>query len=118
MVLRQFQRHLTNAGTIAGNSGPDAVLFAGGNDRLIVDPGAVFLGNVDGGAGSNVLEMAPGGSGVLYGLGSSFINFATVTVDAGANWALTGVNTIGNGSTLSIPARSPMTALSSSRRAP
>jgi predicted sugar kinase len=71
------------------------VLFGGGNDRLIVDPGAVFVGNVDGGAGSNTLELASAAStGTISGIGTSFVNFGTVTVDAGASWALAGSNTV------------------------
>ena len=78
-----------NVGTITGNNGT-AVLFGGGDDRLVVDPGAVFVGKVDGGAGSNTLELAAGtGTGTLAGLGTSFVNFGTVKFDAGASWTVT-----------------------------
>ncbi len=46
---------ITNAGTIAvntgGNHGTDAIKFGSGTNRLIVDPGAVFIGAVYGGSG-------------------------------------------------------------------
>src|SRR4029077_3756986 len=35
------------------------------------------------------------------GLGTSFTNFSTIDVDAGARWTLTGSNTLGAGTTLS-----------------
>ena len=59
----------------------------------MVDPGAVFNGKVVGSTGaSNALELASGGStGTLSGLGTSFTNFGTVTVDSGAAWELTGI---------------------------
>ena len=68
---------------------------------LIVDPGAVFDGTVDGGAGStSTIELASGGAGVLQGLGSQYINFSQVIVDPGATWTLAGDNTLGAGITL------------------
>ena len=88
---------VSNAGTIAG--GVDAVQFAGSfADRLIIDPGAVFSGIVQGGSGSNVLELASGvGSGTLSGLGSQFLGFDTIVEDTGANWTLSGTNTAVSG---------------------
>ena len=89
-----------NAGTIAGTS--DAVEFGGGlPNLLIVDPGAVFDGTVNGGVGSaSTLELASGGAGTLNGLGSEYLNFSQVIVDPGATWTLTGDNTLGVGITL------------------
>ena len=77
---------LTNAGSITGTGGT-AVKFGSGNDLLTVDPGAVFIGLVDGGAGNNTLELAAGGAtGTLSGLGTSFVDFGAVRVDGGAVW--------------------------------
>jgi len=54
----------------------------------------VFIGTVDGGGGSNVLELAAGtGDRTLSGLGTSFANFETVVFDANANWTVTVDNT-------------------------
>ncbi len=97
---------VTNAGTISG--GPASVkLSAGFANRVIADPGAVFSGAVDGGntigaSGTSTLELATGGTvrGQLPGLGSQFINFAQVSVDSAAYWALSGTNTLVSGTTL------------------
>ncbi len=98
---------LTNAGTIGGATA--AVKFAAGSaQRLIDEPGAVFNGKVDGGnaIGSgtlSTLELAAGsGAGTLtgFGLATGFYHFASVTVDAGANWTLAGSNTLTAGVTL------------------
>jgi hypothetical protein len=85
---------VSNAGTIAAyGSNADAIVLHGyGVQRLVVDPGAVFIGNVDGGATagatqSSVLELAAG-SGVIEGFGSSFANFNTLQFDPGAAWSL------------------------------
>lgn len=95
---------LTNAGTIASALGTagTAVELGGLGGRVIVDPGAVFIGAVKGNvAGGSTLELAGGTSaGTLTGLGAQFIDFATVTVDAGATWTLAGTNTLAAGATL------------------
>ena len=83
-----------NAGTIAATYG-DAVLFGGGDDTLVVDPGAVFSGTVDGGGGNNTLELAAGSSaGTISGLGTAFIGFDAVIVDSGATWDIGGSNAL------------------------
>ena len=96
---------VVDAGTISGTAG--AVVFhAGGTGRLVIDPGAVLSGAVNGGntigaTSISTLELASGAStGTLSGLGSQFINFAQATIDAGARWTFSGSNTIGAGVTL------------------
>ena len=89
---------LSNAGTIASGltSGTAVAFGAGFANRLVVVPGAVFQGGVDGGntiAGSisSTLELAGGaGTGTLAGLGSQVVNFASVSFDAGAAWRVSG----------------------------
>ena len=102
---------VTDDGTI---SGAYAVQFGNSaTNRLIVDPAAVFIGAVGGGAtsASNALELA-GGSGTIGGLSAgsgtatenahswSFTNFHTIDFDAGADWTFTGADTIASGDTL------------------
>ena len=89
-----------NAGTISG--GTDAVAFGGNHaNRLVVDPGALFLGTVDGGSALSALEFASGGSaGTFSGLDHQYLRFGSVTVDAGAAWTMAGANTLAAGYTL------------------
>ena len=91
-----------NDGLIASTSGSSgtAIKFGYGNERLIVDPGASFVGKVLGGTGTNTLELANGGAGHINGIGSYFTNFGTIVVDTGAYWIMTGANTIAAGVTL------------------
>ena len=86
---------VTNAGTISGAT--DAIDFlASGANRLVVDPGAVFVGKVTAAGSTNTLELASG-TGSISGVGTaSFSNFQTLTVDAGANWTLGGTNNTPN----------------------
>ena len=95
---------VVNAGAIAGAT--DAVRFAAGaTNRLIVAPGASFTGTVEGGntlgaTATSTLELASAGTaGTLTSLGSQFVHFANVTIDAGAQWTLTS-DTIGSGYTI------------------
>lgn len=93
---------LINGGTITGGTGK-AVDFggAGGGNRLVVDAGAVFNGHVVAHGSNNILEFAStAGAGVITGLGTQFTGFDTIVVDAGAQWALFGSNTIAAGTTL------------------
>ncbi len=120
-IYAEQNNTITNAGTIASNAGAsgNAVIFGGGANRLIIDPGAAFIGTVNGsaatvvlaggptilgtanGVGTTTLELASGASaGTLNGLGGQYVGFAGITVDAGANWYLDGSNTLGSGVTL------------------
>ncbi len=82
---------VANFGTITGTGGR-AVQFGGGDDRLVVEPGAVFIGaagrpgKAAGGGGGNTIELAGTALGIFRGLRTQFVDFATVTVDAGADW--------------------------------
>ncbi len=94
---------LTGGGTVTNQTGGsisggiDAVKFgAGYANRLVIQPGASFSGLVDGGntigaSYVSTLELASAsGAGTLSGLGSQYVNFAQVTIDAGATWTLSG----------------------------
>jgi hypothetical protein len=79
---------VVNAGTIAGNAG-GAIFFGPASDLLIVEPGAVFVGNVY--ASGSTIELAAGAyTGSLSGLGTNFAGFGSVRVDAGASWDISG----------------------------
>ena len=86
-----------NAGTITGGSYSVDFAKASASNLLIVDPGAVFNGGVNGDSGT--LELATGGAGSIGNIGGSgsFQAFTTMKVDAGATWTLGGsANTIAN----------------------
>ena len=90
---------LSNAGTINANStSGTAVVFTGGvagTSRLIVDPGATFLGTV---TGDGVLELASLASvGTLTNLGTAFTNFGSLQFDGGAQWLVSGSTATGAG---------------------
>ena len=96
---------VTNAGAIIGTN--DAVLLGAGlANRLVIDPGAVFVGAVSGGnpigaTAVSTIELASAATtGTLSGLGTQFTNFAATTIDTGASWTLTGTNTQAAGTTL------------------
>lgn len=71
---------ITNSGTISGTT--DAILLGDGNDTLNIQTGSVITGTVDGGGGTNTVNLS--GSGTFDGAQ----NFQTMTV-AGA-WTLSG----------------------------
>ena len=97
---------LINRGSIGGTEFAFYEAALGNSSRVIIYPGATFSGTVTGGnlIGATVastLELASGTSaGTLSGLGSQFIDFAQVTVDAGATWALGSGSTLQSGVTL------------------
>lgn len=81
-----------NSGTIASLLGSvgTAIAFAKGNDLLIDDPTGVFIGTVSGGSGSNTIELASGGPGIISSIGSQFTQFTNINFDAGATWSAEG----------------------------
>ncbi len=106
IVIRGGAGTVINAGSIAGYHG---VAFTPGfANRLALYPGGSISGPVDGGntigsATISTLELASGAStGTLNGLGSHYLDFAQVTVDAGANWTLSGSPAIIAGETLTV----------------
>jgi hypothetical protein len=98
---------VVNAGLIAG--GTDAIqLNAGTTNRLVIDPGAVFNGDVNGGnaPGSgavSTLELASGASvGTISGFGVQYQGFGAIAIDNGARWSVGG--TIAAGTTIAFAA--------------
>jgi hypothetical protein len=89
-----------SGGTISAYQPPfqDAVKFEPVyTGRLVVDPGAVFVGWIDGGnavgaTAVSTLELAAGAaaSGSLYVLGAQFSNFGSIAFDPGADWFIAG----------------------------
>jgi hypothetical protein len=89
---------VTNAGTITGAGGKAVTLGSGSNELLVVDPGAVFSGLVDGGntihaTSTSTLELAAG-AGTFGGAGASFTNFGSIEFDTGAAWKLIGASAV------------------------
>jgi hypothetical protein len=85
----------TNGGVVIGtHAGFGSVLFnsTAAANRLIVDPGATFTGNISSLiGGTNVVELASAASaGTLSCFGTSITNFTSLQFDAGANWIVTG----------------------------
>jgi hypothetical protein len=95
---------VTNAGTITGKRA--AVKFAGSyDDRVIIDPGAVFDGIVQGGSGTNTLELAAGtagATGTLSNFADEFVGFGIIAIDSGASWQFDSSDTIGSGILLTV----------------
>jgi hypothetical protein len=97
-IANDFSNTVINAGTIIGGSAGMAIQFGAGNDVLEIDPGAVFIGGVDGGTGSDELELAEGSRpGTFSGFGTQFTNFETIVVHAGGTWTFTGTNRVAPG---------------------
>jgi hypothetical protein len=86
---------VTNAGTITGAF---SVVFdpTASNNRLIIDPGAVFNGAAEATGGTNSTIELTKGTGTISGIGGGqFSGFDTLDADAGAKWSLSGPNSIG-----------------------
>ncbi len=104
---------LINAGTIAGALVSDDILtnavtmqtaYATAASTIVVEPGAVFIGEVAATANLNdVLEFASTSSTAsLSGLGSQFTDFSTLNFAPGAQWTISGnANAFDSGETIS-----------------
>ncbi len=79
---------LTNGGTIIGSGGAAVSFSSAGSDRLILFPTASFGGSIFGGGGT--LELEPGGSGTIRGLGTTVTGFGTLQFDTNAAWTVEG----------------------------
>lgn len=91
---------VVNAATIITPVGNAISFFSNLANRVVDDPGAVFVGTVDGGGTLSTLELASATSaGTLTGLGTQFINFGSIAFDPGADWTVAG-NTAGLAGTI------------------
>lgn len=86
-----------NAGSIVGGTGNvtgDAVYFGAGASRVVIVPGASFIGQVVAKNLNNVIELYAGGTGSISHLDTQFTDFQTLSVDGGAVWDITGSTTL------------------------
>ncbi len=80
-----------------------AVQFGTVASTLIVAPGAVFSGAVVANpAAADLLELSGTAPGTLGGIGSAFTGFASIVVDEGATWTLTGTNSISSSTVFTV----------------
>jgi hypothetical protein len=103
---------LTNAGTIAGGAAGvgtkttgtagDAVQFGTLASTLVLDPGAVFDGQVAANAAVNDVLLLAGKGGTLAGLGTEFTNVTTLAERPNADWTISGNATLVAGGELII----------------
>ncbi len=73
---------VVNSGSVIGDSGP-AMDLGGGDDRLRIAGGSAGVqGDISGGTGSNMLDLAPG-AGQTFSYAGAISDFAQVTVASG-----------------------------------
>ncbi len=85
---------LSNYGTIIGNSGR-AVSMEGGDDTLNLYGGSSITGRIDGGVGTDTINLFGPGTGTL----SNVINFEALNVQGGV-WTVTDAQSYQNGATV------------------
>ncbi|VTU17898.1 Extracellular serine protease precursor [Variovorax sp. SRS16] len=86
------QETVINAGTISSGAGT-AISLGGGNDMVVLRTGSVINGSIDGGAGTDGVQLE--GSGTS---GNAFLNFETLRMQGDA-WTFAGSGTF-NSATL------------------
>jgi methionine-rich copper-binding protein CopC len=85
---------LTNHGTITGNTGR-AINMEGGNDTLNLYTEGSISGRIDGGAGSDTINLLGSGSATL----SNVINVETLSVQGGT-WTVADTQAYANGASI------------------
>ena len=85
---------LSNYGTIIGNSGR-AISMEGGDDTLNLYGGSSIVGRIDGGVGTDTINLFGPGYGTL----SNVINFEVLNVQGGV-WTVTDAQSYQNGATV------------------
>ncbi len=87
---------LTNDGTIGCGAGgthiADAVTFGKTASTLVIEPGAVFDGDVLANAGETI-DLAGTAHGTLTDLGGIYTGFKTINIEAGSYWNFIGSDT-------------------------
>jgi hypothetical protein len=87
---------LTNFGTISGGPGgpqiADSVTFGKLGSTLVIEPGAVFDGDVLANA-ADTLDLAGTAHGTLTDLGGIYTGFKTINIEAGSYWNFVGSDT-------------------------
>ena len=99
---------LLNHGTIASTGTAHIAVQLGDlNDKVSIDPHAVFDGSVRAGGGIDSLVLTPGGAiGTLSGLGTDFVDFERLIVSGATNrWRVAGTNTLPSNATIDVTGR-------------
>ena len=91
-LVGNFNDVITNSGTISGSNGL-AIDMGAGNDTLNIRTGSDIVGTMDGGPGTDTVNLAGIGT-----FGNS-VNFELLNVQSG-NWTVTGVQTFAGGATV------------------
>ena len=97
-LVGTFDDTITNAGTITGGTA-GAIDMGAGNDTLNLLTGSIVTGLVDGGSGTDIVNLGGSGTGSFAGA----VNFERLAVNTG-NWTLTSASNFANGIAVAAPA--------------
>jgi uncharacterized protein with beta-barrel porin domain len=99
VLVGDYADSVTNSGSIVGAGGV-AIQMGGGNDLLILTPGASITGSVDGGTGVDTLRLSgTGAEDEVQGVFKPVLNFEQLDVSAGT-WAMNDDATFTAGTTI------------------